>query len=155
MIFTLQGKYNISNLYFAVFTSFFCLLSVNADAKTYTFNSSMLNVDQRNIDLSVFESNSQLPGVYHVDIVLNGKLIERRDMEFYNAHDENGGLVLTSCLTKDMLAYYGVKIDDYPNLFTKNIGGNICGDLSVIPGATAYFDFYNQQLNLSILHCHF
>lgn len=150
MIFTLQGKYNISNLYFAVFTSFFCLLSVNADAKTYTFNSSMLNVDQRNTDLSVFESNSQLPGVYHVDIVLNGKLIERRDMEFYNAHDENGGLVLTSCLTKDMLAYYGVKIDDYPNLFTKNIGGNICGDLSVIPGATAYFDFYNQQLNLSI-----
>ena len=76
MIFTLQGKYNISNLYFAVFTSFFCLLSVNADAKTYTFNSSMLNVDQRNTDLSVFESNSQLPGVYHVDIVLNGKLIE-------------------------------------------------------------------------------
>lgn len=149
---TLQNKYNLSKMYVAILASFSVFFSVNVNARTYTFNPSMLNMEQRNIDLSVFESNSQLPGVYDVDIMLNGKLTERKEIAFYNVRDEDGKLVLASCLTKDMLTRYGVKIGDYPELFIKNmnIDGRVCANLTAIPGATAYFDFYNQRLNLNV-----
>ena len=112
----------------------------------------MLNIEQRNIDLSVFESNSQLPGVYYVDIVLNGRLAERKKISFYNVRDEEGNLALASCLTKDMLTRYGIKIGDYPDLFIKKMSmdGEVCADLNAIPGATTYFDFYNQRLSLNV-----
>ncbi|HHR5914089.1 TPA: fimbria/pilus outer membrane usher protein, partial [Providencia alcalifaciens] len=101
-----------------------------------------------------FESQAQLPGVYQVDIVLNGQFIETSDLSFDNKRNDKGELVLKTCLTEDMLARYGVKVKDYPYLFNKN---NIdkesdkhCANLSEIPSAVEYFDFYNQQLKLSI-----
>lgn len=152
MNFAVQNKYNLSKTYVAILASLSILFSVNISARTYTFNPSMLNMEQRNIDLSVFESNSQLPGIYQVDIVLNGKVTERKGIAFYNVRDEDGKLTLASCLTEDMLTRYGVKIGDYPELFIKNINmdGEVCADLTAIPGVTTYFDFYNQRLNLNV-----
>ncbi|XIV34234.1 FimD/PapC N-terminal domain-containing protein (plasmid) [Escherichia coli] len=110
----------------------------------------MLNVDGNDIDLSIFESGAQLPGTYYVDIMLNGKLVDTKEMEFSRERNKDGEFVLSSCLTQSMLNRYGVKVGDYPELFVNSSNGKVCGDLSVIPGAFSYFDFYNQQLNLSI-----
>lgn len=145
-----NNKYELSALYIAVLSSlpfFFC---ADVAARSYTFEPSMLNVDGNDIDLSIFESGAQLPGTYYVDIMLNGKLVDTKEMEFSRERNKDGEFVLSSCLTQSMLNRYGVKVGDYPELFVNSSNGKVCGDLSVIPGAFSYFDFYNQQLNLSI-----
>ncbi|EHH6606645.1 fimbria/pilus outer membrane usher protein [Escherichia coli] len=146
----LHNKYKSQNLSVAILASLAVLFSSYADARDYTFNPSMLKMDGQDVDLSVFENGSQLPGIYHVDIVLNGKLTDRKEIVFYNKYKENGEHALTPCLTQDMLTQYGIRTGDYPGIFIKGADGEVCGDVSVIPGSTIYFDFYNQQLNLSI-----
>lgn len=76
----------------------------------------MLNVDGNDIDLSIFESGAQLPGTYYVDIMLNGKLVDTKEMEFSRERNKDGEFVLSSCLTQSMLNRYGVKVGDYPEL---------------------------------------
>lgn len=146
----LHNKYKSQNLSVVILASLVVLFSSYADAKDYTFNPSMLKMDGQDVDLSVFENGAQLPGVYHVDIVLNGKLTDRKEIVFYNKYKESGEHALTPCLTQDMLIQYGIRTGDYPSIFIKSADGKVYGDVSVIPGSNIYFDFYNQQLNLSI-----
>ncbi|HBC0970022.1 TPA: fimbria/pilus outer membrane usher protein [Escherichia coli] len=122
-------------------------------AHIYTFDASMLDGDGEGIDLSLFENGSQLPGIYPVDIILNGSRVDSRDMTFRTEHEENGTPYLKACLTREMLASYGVKIDEYPDLFSSHRGAEFqgeCADLSVIPDATEKYLFATQQLLLSI-----
>ncbi|EFA7644966.1 fimbria/pilus outer membrane usher protein [Escherichia coli] len=124
--------------------------------RTYSFDSSFLNGDKRNVDLTLFEAGTQLPGVYTVDIILNGSRVDSREMFFHTVQDSEGKPYLKTCLTRDMLIRYGVKTEIYPKLFhtrgEKNrVGdGQDCADLSVIPHATEIYQFSSQQLRLEI-----
>ncbi|MFI0604948.1 fimbria/pilus outer membrane usher protein [Escherichia coli] len=124
--------------------------------RTYSFDSTLLNGDKKNIDLTLFEEGAQLPGIYPVDIILNGSRVDSREMFFHSEHDSDGAPYLKTCLTRDMLIRYGVKIEMYPELFhvrnNKNNAGveEECADLSVIPHATETFQFSSQQLRLGI-----
>ncbi|MGK3523095.1 FimD/PapC N-terminal domain-containing protein [Escherichia coli] len=75
---------------------FFC---ADVAARSYTFEPSMLNVDGNDIDLSIFESGAQLPGTYYVDIMLNGKLVDTKEMEFSRERNKDGEFVLSSIST--------------------------------------------------------
>ncbi len=130
-------------------------------AGVYTFDTSMLNGGGKNIDLSLFENGSQLPGVYPVDIILNGSRVDSRDMAFHSEKNTEGKPYLKACLTKEMLARYGVKTEDYPGLFLRGVKGHdgnndgkadneVCADLSAIPQATETYQFAAQQLLLNI-----
>lgn len=136
--------------------AFFCsLLSVNALAETWSFDPSMLSGEGRNIDISVFNAGSQLPGTYPVDILLNGDSVDFRDMVFRQQQDQNGKPYLKTCLTKAQLIRYGVKTDEYPGLFQPAQGTNDseteqCATLAAIPHAKETYQFYRQQLLLSI-----
>lgn len=149
----LNKRFKYSNIYNTfIFSLFFALPSL-VDAKDYSFDYSMLNIDN-NIELAALENQTQLPGIYRVDIVLNGQFIETSDLAFNNERNDKGEFVLKTCLTEDMLTRYGVKVNKYPYLFSKkNIDKDSdkhCANLSEIPSAVEYFDFYNQQLKLSI-----
>ncbi|MGU0056672.1 FimD/PapC N-terminal domain-containing protein [Enterobacter hormaechei] len=48
-------------------------------------------------DLSAFESGSQAPGTYHVDIILDDRLLETRDIRFMAVKDANGSETLQPC----------------------------------------------------------
>ncbi|MFW3298559.1 FimD/PapC N-terminal domain-containing protein, partial [Enterobacter quasiroggenkampii] len=50
-----------------------------------TFNTELVELDNPGMgkaDLSAFEAGSQAPGTYHVDIILDDRLIETRDITF-------------------------------------------------------------------------
>ncbi|HDD8358615.1 TPA: fimbria/pilus outer membrane usher protein [Escherichia coli] len=124
--------------------------------RTYSFDSTLLNSDAKNIDLTLFEAGTQLPGKYPVDIILNDSRVDSLEMFFHTAHDSEGKPYLKTCLTQDMLVRYGVKVEMYPELFhisgkKNNVGAEEeCADLSVIPHATEKFYFASQKLYLGI-----
>ncbi|MGF6188973.1 fimbria/pilus outer membrane usher protein [Serratia sp. 2723] len=140
-------------------------LSGGLNAKTWSFDSNAL--DGR-VDVSVFNAGGQLPGTYHVDILLNGEPVDTQDVEFVLKKDANEQSVLTPCLTVEQLSHYGVKVEDYPGLtasggFTEvkegradshgdenSKGGEVCANLNAISQAKTEFLFNNQQLQLSI-----
>lgn len=126
------------------FLSFFFPLTLMAE---YKFDNVMLGTD---VDLSVFNEGGQLPGVYPVDILLNGDKVDSRNMLFKKTKDAKGVTSLTTCLTKDMLLGYGVKVDDYPSLFADKTKESGCANLSAIPYASDRLDFGAQSLLISI-----
>lgn len=122
-------------------------------ADKYSFDVAQLGDEGKNVDISLFEQGVQLPGVYHVDVMLNGKRVDSRDMVFHLAKNADGQPVLKTCLTRERLMHYGIKIDDYPGLFPVEKGkdeAEQCARLSAIPQATEDFQFYSQQLLLGI-----
>lgn len=114
------------------------------------FNPAFLSDDPSKIaDLSRFEGNGQAPGIYRVDIYLNGAVLATRDITFRadsHATDNSG---LRACLTPAMLSGMNVNISAFPTLAKAK--ADDCIDLAAaIPAATAIFDFSQQRLDISI-----
>lgn len=113
---------------------------------TDSFNPALLEIDSpgaSNIDLSVFEKGSQAPGIYRVDIALNGTSIDTQDLEFRASPD---GSKLVPCLTKALLEKYNVRVSLFPALSENES----CVNITAIPDATTDFNFNTQRLNISI-----
>lgn len=134
------------------------LCSNGVQAKSYTFDVSQLEGGD-NIDISLFEQGAQLPGVYQVDVMLNGSRVDSREMVFHLEKDAEGKPFLQTCLTREQLVRYGVKVESYPALFPATTrserGGEAtqvasCARISAIPQAKEIFQFNEQQLLLSI-----
>ncbi|ELM3737372.1 fimbria/pilus outer membrane usher protein [Edwardsiella piscicida] len=131
-------------------------------AKSYSFDAAQLGERGRNVDISLFEQDVQLPGVYLVDVLLNGELVDAREIAFNLVKGTEGKPFLQGCLTREQLVRYGVKVEDYPKLFSGpdwndssqslsyKVSSKQCARLSAIPQATETFQFNNQQLLLSI-----
>ncbi|MDW4772654.1 pilin outer membrane usher protein SafC, partial [Escherichia coli] len=99
----------------------------------------------------------QLPGIYPVDIILNGSRVDSQEMAFHAERDAEGRPYLKTCLTREMLARYGVRIEEYPALFRASgegrgasVAEEACADLTAIPQATESYQFAAQQLVLGI-----
>ncbi|HBS5892209.1 TPA: fimbrial biogenesis usher protein [Klebsiella aerogenes] len=114
------------------------------------FNPAFLSDDPSKIaDLSHFEDNGQAPGVYRVDVYLNGALLTTRDIAFHVNNQAADGSGLRACLTPEMLNGMNVNISAFPQL-AKAAAGD-CVDLAAaIPAASSVFDFSQQRLNISI-----
>ncbi|HDG9776722.1 TPA: fimbria/pilus outer membrane usher protein [Raoultella planticola] len=120
----------------------------------WTFDPSSLG---KGVDISALNEGRQLAGIYPVDILLNGELVDSRDVVFHQGKGVEGDASLQPCLPVKDLSQYGIKVDEYPALVGGRTGSSDdedakgqCADLSVIPQATVAFDFYNQQLKLSV-----
>lgn len=114
------------------------------------FNLKALELDNPGMipaDLSQFSvPGGQLPGIYHVDILINGEKKDTRDVKFIK--EPSGDI--TPELTIEQLSEYGVKIDSIKSLsqFDKN---KIIAPLnSYISDSTIKFDFPNQMLKITI-----
>ncbi|HIG9002653.1 TPA: fimbrial biogenesis outer membrane usher protein [Shigella boydii] len=121
-----------------------------ANAHTYTFDTSMLGDATKGVDMSLFNQGVQQPGTYRVDVMVNDKRVDTRDVVFKLEKDGQGTPFLAPCLTVNQLSHYGIKTENYPQLWkaAKPLGG--CADLTAIPQAQAVLDINNQQLQLSI-----
>ncbi|EPJ1970341.1 FimD/PapC N-terminal domain-containing protein, partial [Escherichia coli] len=64
----------------------------------------MLKGGGKGVDLTLFEEGAQLPGIYPIDIILNGSRVDSRDMAFRTEKDAEGKTYLKTCLTREMLA---------------------------------------------------
>lgn len=152
---TCVPKYTKNRVALAVMFASAFIYSSTGEARRYSFDASQLNGGGKGVDLTLFEEGAQLPGVYPVDIILNGSRVDSQEMAFHTERDRDGSPYLKTCLTRDMLVRYGVKVEDYPGLFRQGDGdsgkdADACADLSVIPGATETHQFAAQQLLLGI-----
>ncbi|MGU0016586.1 FimD/PapC N-terminal domain-containing protein [Escherichia coli] len=61
-----------------------CLIfSQNLMAEVSVFNPALLEIDhQSGVDIRQFKGKPDAPGVYSVDIFINGKMFERQDVTF-------------------------------------------------------------------------
>lgn len=114
------------------------------------FNPELVELDNPSagkVDLSHFESGTQSPGTYHVDILLNDQWLESRDVTFSATRNAEGNEQLEPCLSVEQLALWGVKTTLFPALGSDN---KTCANIQVIPQASVDFQFSQQRLVLSI-----
>lgn len=118
----------------------------------YKFDASLIKNHGEYTDLTIFEQGAQLPGIYPVDVLLNGKKVDSSELAFHIEKDPDGKPFLKTCLSREMLIRYGVKVEDYPSLFPNNSESErvSCADLSAIPQSTETFQFSEQKLLLGI-----
>lgn len=115
-----------------------------------SFNAELVELDNPGMgkaDLSAFESGSQAPGKYHVDIILDDQLIETSDIDFTSVKGGEEGDSLHPCLSIEQLNKWGVKTALFPGLATQ---GASCVNLQAIPHASTDFQFAAQRLIISI-----
>lgn len=136
---------NLKPTHLAVLISLVCFSS-HVWGSDYTFDPSMLDTQGQDVDVSLFNEGIQLPGNYHVTVLLNGEPIDTQDINFTLEKNAEGRPFLSPCLSVEQLSRYGVKTEDYPLLAQSGE----CANLSVIPGATSDFQFYRQELALLI-----
>ncbi|HFV9237141.1 TPA: fimbria/pilus outer membrane usher protein [Enterobacter mori] len=123
-------------------------LCQTAHARDY-FNPELIELDNpgmKGADLSAFESGSQLPGTYRVDVILGEQIVDTRDIKFDAVKDAAGDDVLQPCLSVALLKSWGVKTELFPELSADGA----CARLSAIPQASAEFQFSAQRLVISI-----
>lgn len=113
------------------------------------FNPELLEIDNPGAgktDLSAYETGSQAPGIYHVDIILDDQLVDTRDIEFSALPDSKDDIALQPCLSMTQLKDWGVRTELFPQLVSQGS----CANLSAIPRATTEFQFSTQRLLISI-----
>ncbi|EOI3457840.1 fimbria/pilus outer membrane usher protein [Cronobacter turicensis] len=113
------------------------------------FNPELLELDNpgmKGADLSSFESGSQAPGTYRVDVIINNQTVDTREIKFRTVKSASGEEKLEPCLSVALLQSYGVKTQLFPEL---QADGE-CARLSAIPKASSEFLFNTQKLILSI-----
>lgn len=98
------------------------------------------------VDLDQFSNaGSQVPGVYRVDIYLNGSRIETTDVSFILLKGQ-----LQPQINREQLQNMGVKVEAFPTLQTLEANSPI-EDIGLhIPLASYTFDFGQQRLDISI-----
>lgn len=120
-----------------------------AEAREY-FNPALLGIDGPGkdiTDLTIFEEGvGQLPGIYHVDVIVNNASLGAYDISFAMQKNASGQDELQPCISSELLKQIGVKSENYPGLDA----GAQCVNLSAIPMARTEFVFNRQQLLITI-----
>ncbi|HHA2009520.1 TPA: fimbria/pilus outer membrane usher protein [Enterobacter mori] len=122
--------------------------SPGAHARDY-FNPELIELDNpgmKGADLSAFESGSQLPGTYRVDVIIGEQIVDTREVKFDAVKGADGEERLQPCLGVAQLKSWGVKTELFPAL----VSGGECAKLNAIPQASAEFLFSAQRLVISI-----
>ncbi|EMQ4929173.1 FimD/PapC N-terminal domain-containing protein, partial [Shigella flexneri] len=128
-----------------------CLIfSQNLMAEVSVFNPALLEINhQSGVDIRQFNrANLMPPGVYSVDIFINGKMFERQDVTFVQ---DNPDADLHACFIaiKKTLSSFGIKVDALKSF--NDVDETVCLDPAPrIEGSSWQFDSDKLQLNISI-----
>lgn len=129
-----------------------CLIATALTSTAYAneyFNPELIELDNpgmKGADLSAFESGSQLPGTYRVDVIIGGQNVDTREIKFDAVKNAEGETILQPCLSVAQLTSWGIKTGLFPELAS----GGDCAKLSAIPQASTELVFSAQQLVISI-----
>lgn len=100
----------------------------------------------RDIDISRFrKSEGQLPGIYHVDIYVNGNYIDSRDVTFLDKDSD-----LVPSLTYEDLIKWGLKRNAQPGLMSIEDTTTIDNIDVLLPGSKIIFQFDEMRLAISV-----
>ncbi|HCL5252126.1 TPA: fimbrial biogenesis outer membrane usher protein [Salmonella enterica] len=139
-----------SHLYLSLVSSLCLGLATQAVARDTLFNPNLLEIDHPvDVDIRQFNrSNALPPGSYKVDVVVNGKYIERQEIKFSQDTPESE---LHPCFVavKEILSSYGVKVDALKKL--TNVDNAACvNPVPLIDGSIWLLDANKLVLNISI-----
>ena len=140
-----------------VLTCLFIQTSIAANASGLYFPPEFLGADaDAAADLNIFQAyGSQRPGEYLVEVFLNDRSQGQQTLTFKKRKEqtEQQGIKdntgLSVCLTREMLASFGVKIALFPKLNTLEETECVTPE-KVIPDAFTRFDFTQMKLFISI-----
>lgn len=96
-------------------------------------------------DLAIFSKGGQLPGTYHVDILLNRTRVTTRDVNFVMVNN-----VLVPELTVKNLSDMGVNTSAFPQLIALGQDTIVTNIGTYIPDGATRFDFNQQRLEILI-----
>lgn len=107
------------------------------------------------VDTSRFNTGNQMsPGIYRVDIVVNGQTLGRREVEFVAGQAKTGA---QPCLSRELLEKIGIAMDKVDTdahgreVSNPAAAGQYCGDLGQwIPMASSTFDPGALELAASV-----
>lgn len=119
-------------------------------AQDVQFNSDFLPEDSRSLDLAAYQKgNPVLAGQYRADVIVNGKVVTRQDIQIRADKD---GSNPTVCFSRGFLELLGVDISKLsPESAQRLESGEQCLALpDLVEGATATFSPSTQQLDISI-----
>ncbi|AMZ77762.1 MULTISPECIES: fimbria/pilus outer membrane usher protein [Enterobacter] len=127
-------------------------LSSSAVPAAEYFNPALLSLgapegsDMKQVDLSRFEDGGQLPGIYRVDIYLNGQYMTTRDVNFVAGK----GTELDPSLVLKEYRNLGLNDKAIPALRDTPAETALAPLGQFVPAATTQFDFATQRLNITI-----
>ena len=98
------------------------------------------------VDLRRFELGEQLPGVYRVDVYINGVYYETGDYTFTATQENN----LQPLITPDMLRSMGVKVQAFTTLAQLDETAPLSTISNYIPNMNTTLLFDEQRLDISI-----
>ncbi len=135
-------------------TIFIIFFSESVIARSF-FNPEFLkNSDQQSQvgDLSYFDAGLlQAPGIYRVDIWLNGKSVATSDIEFKaQKQQQNGALELVPCLNLEKIIALGLKESYLKQNAALTANKDSCDIITLIPDASTRYDTELQRLDISI-----
>lgn len=144
----------LSTLCLATISALYPDLNNKVHARDF-FDPAFINAVNNNssdtLDLSVFQTKyAQAPGEYRVDIILNGRYLETKNITFIideEANKSDDQIKLVPCISLQTLSEYGVKVNSFTMLKENSQG---CARLNAIPDTKAVFDFTTQRLSISI-----
>ncbi|WP_269935007.1 fimbrial biogenesis usher protein [Serratia liquefaciens] len=123
------------------------LLAAGSSQAGYYFDPAFLSDDPATVaDLSAFERGlTAPPGIYRVDIFLNGQLQGNRPLHFVAGSNN----VLQACLTLDELEKLGVRTSAFPALAVQ--ASSACVPLAqLIPQASSRANISRQRLDINL-----
>ncbi|MEI9745790.1 fimbria/pilus outer membrane usher protein [Enterobacter ludwigii] len=98
------------------------------------------------VDLSRFEAGGQMPGVYRVDIYLNGQYMASRDVNFV----AGSGTELNPELTLKEYTGLGLNVKAVPALKDTATETSLAPLSKYVPSGATQFDFSQQRLDITI-----
>ncbi|WP_395034167.1 MULTISPECIES: fimbria/pilus outer membrane usher protein [Klebsiella] len=100
----------------------------------------------RDIDISRFsKADGQIPGVYHVDVYLNGSYVDSRDITFIGNESD-----LVPVLTRADFTQWGVKPNAQPGWMDVQESASVENISALLPGSQLHFQFNGMRLELSM-----
>ncbi|EAC1133318.1 fimbrial biogenesis outer membrane usher protein [Salmonella enterica subsp. enterica] len=137
-------------LYLALASGALLGFATQTMARDSLFNPGLLELDHPvDVDIHQFNRANMLPpGDYKVDIIVNGKFFEKRDVKFVQDKPDAD---LHPCFVavRDVLSSYGVKVDALKSL--QQVDNETCLDPApFIDGSGWAFDSNKFVLNISI-----
>ncbi|OSN04691.1 fimbrial assembly protein [Lonsdalea iberica] len=144
----IQKKKIINKLIVSWLYCLFVVCFLSNSVKSMEFNTSVLDVDDRNkIDLSRFaDSNYVVPGDYMLTIKVNNKMIDQRKVS-YLALDPDGRKSRL-CLDEEIVGKLALKPEAGEGIAWWNEGR--CADVTVIPGVKVSNQIGMGELNITI-----
>jgi outer membrane usher protein len=125
--------------------SLFSLDSVLADKYFDPYAINLASLDQDLVDLEAFNQGKQLPGTYRVDVFLNDKYVDQRDVTFVRANDQ-----LQPLLSVEDLKAMGVNTEAFPLFSSLEPDEPVISVAEFIPLANTHLDYNKLLLKISI-----